>query len=217
MSSSEQVSRLVILRGNVNFSFSEGNYCNFIYSIDREIPSVQNVEVLNDQELLHSYALEIRDEYTKWVYDLHEEFLRYGLIKDELSLFFLSDFSCKRSEIFDTYNSICNLLVIQEKLRDTPVSEAILVGVDRQFYRAFVSAFPDIKICLRERKPERAQVFRTLASNAVYFLELFVVGIYNLFDIRVQTLVCCRRLPGQLFQRPLICCLSIFSHIHSLL
>jgi hypothetical protein len=184
VSSSEPVSRLVILRGNFNFSFSEGNYRNFVYSIDREIPSVQNVEVLNDQELLHSCALQIRDEYTKWVYGLNEEFLRSGLIKDDLSLFFLSDFSCKRSEIFDTYNSICNLLVIQEKLRDTYVSEAILVGVDKQFYRAFVSAFPDIKSCLKERKQERAQVFRTLVSNTVYFLELFVVGIYNLLDMR---------------------------------
>lgn len=184
MDFSKQLARLVIIRGNTNFDYSEGGYHNYVYSIDRELPATENnVETINDQELLHSYALHIRDEYSEWVYDFNEDFKKAGLKKSDFSLFFLSDFSCKRSEIFDTYSSICNLLVIQEKIRNKLVNEVILVGMDRLFYEAFVSIFPDKKISLKREQPHEVKFLRTLISDAVYFLELFIVGICNLFAL----------------------------------
>jgi len=182
MSFPEQISRLIIIRGSEDFDFSQGDYHNLIYSIDRELPNTSdNLETINDQELLRSYALKIRDEYCSWVYHFNKYFVKKGLTKFDLSLFFLSDFSCKRSEMFDTYNAICNLLVIQDKLENRSVDEVILVGVDKSFYNAFISVFPEKSISLIKEESHEGTELRTLISDSVYFVELFIVGMYNLF------------------------------------
>ena len=55
--------------------------------------------------------------YVDWIYSLNSLFIKHKLIKDGLSLFFLSDLSNKRSELFDTYESLANILLIKQQLR----------------------------------------------------------------------------------------------------
>ena len=144
MNDSVKTGQLVIMRGTSSFSWDKGQFNNFVYYIDTPICNFSRVEVINDSILLHSYARDIRDKYSKWIYKINEHFLNGKLIKKDLSLFFFTDISCKRTEIFDTFNSICNLLVIKEKIKEKKVTNAILVGVDESFFLSFYSMFPEI-------------------------------------------------------------------------
>jgi len=185
MASSQKLGRLVIIKGDADFSITEDGSPTFVYCIDRELPSTTSakVEVINDHDLLHSYALKIRDEYSKWVYTFNEEFLSHGIKKHDLSLFFLSDFSCKRSELFDTYNSICSLLLIRDKIRDTPIVEASLIGLEASFCRAFSSMFPDIRVSVIQERGEKFGLWRSLTSDLMYLFETAFVGVINLFEM----------------------------------
>ena len=146
MTNSEKTGQLVIMRGTSSFSWDKDQFNNFVYYIDTQICESSKVEVVNDSNLLDSYARSIRDKYSKWIYKINDRFLDRKLIKKDLSLFFLTDLSCKRTEIFDTFNSICNLLVIKEKIKGKKVTNALLVGVDKSFFLAFSSMFPEIKV-----------------------------------------------------------------------
>ena len=70
---------------------------------------------LEDSEALNNTVLKLRDAYSEYVYSLNQYFLDEGLVyKKAISLFFFSDLSNKRSEIFDTFSSICHLHILNE-------------------------------------------------------------------------------------------------------
>ena len=70
---------------------------------------------LNDQSRLNNIAYKEKNDYSDWIYLINKIFLKNKLtINNDLSLFFLTDLSNKRSEIFDTYNNICNILLLMD-------------------------------------------------------------------------------------------------------
>lgn len=181
MTNSEKPGQLVIMRGTSSFSWDKDQFNNFVYYIDTQICESSKVEVVNDSNLLDSYARSIRDKYSKWIYKINDRFLDRQIIKKDLSLFFLTDLSCKRTEIFDTFNSICNLLVIKEKIKGKKVTNALLVGVDKSFFLAFSSMFPEIKVTLIKQDVSKFKVIRMLVSDFIFLGELFSIGMLNCF------------------------------------
>ena len=91
-------------------------------SIDKEIPLLKNHKVssynlgmgkalgpgvvnINDAKLLNKIALKNVEIYSEFVYSQNKKFIKNQLtVGKKLSLYFLSDFSCKRSELFSTYS-----------------------------------------------------------------------------------------------------------------
>ena len=134
---------------------------------------------LNDGSRLNTLAEEMRDDYSRWIYSLNDLFLAAGLTTHDLSLFFLTDLSCKRSEFFETYDFVCSLLLIRGKLADVKLKRAHLIGVDAGFARAFQSLFPATTITAKDHTQAQARFWRRLGSDIGFLVRTIGVLFVN--------------------------------------
>ena len=77
---------------------------SFLYNIGAGKVSGSNIENINDPVELEKIALSYSTKYIDWVYSNNKLFKSNKIIFENLSLYFLTDFSCKRTEFFKTYN-----------------------------------------------------------------------------------------------------------------
>ena len=79
---------------------------------------ISRAKCLDDLKQVYDIALDVRDDYVKYINSLNKLFINNKLIYEgTISLFYFSDLFNKRTEIFDTYVSICHILFIKEILR----------------------------------------------------------------------------------------------------
>ena len=140
------LSDLIILFGNKDYCPPKSSGFTYAYSIGTGLVRGAQAVAVNDSQRLRTIALETRDEYSRWVYSLNDIYLRRKLTYRGLSLFLVSDCSCKRTELFDTYNSICNLLLLQEIMSEISPKQIITVGADRNFFEGLVSISQGVPI-----------------------------------------------------------------------
>jgi len=187
------MSELILYRGNDHIDLEVSETPRYLYQIGGgEVAGGAFIE-LNDAERLNRIAEEVRDLYTKWVYGLNDRFLKSNLIIDGLSLFFISDLSCKRSEFFDTYDSICTLLLLREKLGGERVSHATLIGIDEPFAVAFRSLFPNVRVRIERKQTEKTALVRRLVSDLIYIARTLGVIGFNWLSASPQGPVVTRR------------------------
>ena len=110
------MAKLVVYRGNEDLTLQVTPGHNYVYRIGAGKINGTGFTRINDSKALNEIAISIRDEYTNWIYSLNQRFVSRKMIREGLSLFFLTDISNKRNELFDTYDSISNLLLIKKRL-----------------------------------------------------------------------------------------------------
>tara|TARA_B100001057_G_scaffold296061_1_gene296185 strand:+ start:5578 stop:7242 length:1665 start_codon:yes stop_codon:yes gene_type:complete len=89
----------------------------FVYNFNRGTINRSQVSKLNDSKKLHKIALEEKKFYSNFIYQQNQIFLENNLVfKNNLSLYFLSIFSNKRSEFFSTYTDYLHQLILKEIL-----------------------------------------------------------------------------------------------------
>ncbi len=94
---------------------SAANY--FVYNFNRGTINRSEVSTLNDSKKLQKIALEEKKSYSNFIYQQNQIFLENDLVfKNNLSLYFLSIFSNKRSEFFSTYTDYLHQLILKEIL-----------------------------------------------------------------------------------------------------
>ena len=152
----------------------------YLYRIGTGTVSGTRTVELNDSIGLHNVADRVRDSYVEWINAFNALYLESGLVNDGLSLFMLSDVSCKRTELFETFNVVCNCL------RDETVSEVWIYGANRRLISAIRSIFPTAKLKSELEKGVNSQI-RNDCSTALYFLRLFGVATINLLCRREKT------------------------------
>ena len=173
---------LIIYCGNEDVHVPEKYETSYIYSIGSGRPINGEYISINDPLRLNELAEELRDEYSQWIYKKNEIFLKNGLtFKNELSLFFLTDFSCKRSEFFDTYNTLCNLSLITEKLDKDSITDILLVHSSTEFTSALESLFSSCTIEHINKKKDDHQLLKFFITNHIYFLKATLISFLNLF------------------------------------
>ena len=102
---------------------------------------------LEDSEVLNNKALKLRDEYTEFIYSLNRLFLEAKLVyKKSMSLFFFTDLSNKRTEIFDTFSSICHINIIINLINKYEIKNIILDRCDDAFESALRSKIGSLNI-----------------------------------------------------------------------
>jgi len=173
------MTQLIIYRGSDTITLPSTSTTCYIYQIGSGQIKGEGLINLNDSRRLNQLAEEIRDDYSIWVYSLNELFLESGLTTDKLSLFFLTDLSCKRAEFFDTFDCVCNLLLIREKLRGVELTNARLIGVESQFALAFRSMFPATILEIEKRTQPKIRPVRRLVSDILYLFRVVAVVIVN--------------------------------------
>ena len=173
------MAKVVIYRGDIDLSLKTDDQTTYCYQIGVGKIIGDRLININNSESLDEITLSIRDNYVEWIYSLNSLFIRSNLIKDGMSLFFLSDLSNKRSELFDTYESLANILLIQKQLRDVDIDVFELIGLDRAFTRAIKSLYPKAIIKCSRVQPLRISVGRRLIADAKYFIEAMLVVVIN--------------------------------------
>ena len=108
------VSKSLVITSDNSIDFrKDSNKDYYYYFIEIDNNRIEKKFKLNNFERLHQIAEELRSEYTNWIYMKNEIFIQNKLVfNNDLSLFFLTDLSCKRNDLFDTYQDICNIKFI---------------------------------------------------------------------------------------------------------
>jgi hypothetical protein len=169
---------LVISQGSEDVNLEPSNEETYFYRIGAGRVVGRRCQEINDSGLLNQIALDIRDEYTAWIYKLNQEFVSAGLVWEGTSLFFLSDISNKRHELFDTYNILVGIRLIKQKLATVNIDTILLCGMDNSFRSTMSLVFPDARIVRKSSRPTRTKLTRRIFADVKFFLEiLLVIGI----------------------------------------
>ena len=138
---------------------------------------------LEDSEALNNTALKLRDAYSEYVYSLNQYFLDEGLVyKKAISLFFFSDLSNKRSEIFDTFSSICHLHILNELISKFRIKKVIISHCNQAFEYALRSKFCHLNIVSYRTQLKRKYRIGGLLSQFKFILvsiiKRIILGFY---------------------------------------
>ena len=169
------LSKLVIIGGDQAYSVPFSGETYLVYLLGVAPVHGKGIVSVNNPEKLHKIAEEIRDDYTRWIYSLNQTFLRRGLVYRGLSLFLVSDCSCKRTEFFETYSFICNLLLIKEIIEQKSPSEVAVVGVDPVFIQGLRSIAGGIPIRAEGTKGKNLAGIRRIVSDLRFVIELALI------------------------------------------
>ena len=175
----KELSRLVIIGSGYDYSASSSDEPILVYALGTASVHGEGIVQVNNSEKLHEIADANRDNYTKWIYSLNGIFLRRGLVDRGLSLFLISDCSCKRTEFFNTYSFICNLILIKDVIAQWSPSEITVVGVDPEFIQGLRSVACGISIKEKRAKKTNLSALRRFTSDLRFVSELAVIVTLN--------------------------------------
>jgi len=173
------MAELILYRGSKRITITPTCDTCYLYRIGSGIVEGGDFIDLNDGNRLNTLAEEMRDDYSRWIYSLNDLFLAAGLTTHDLSLFFLTDLSCKRSEFFETFDFVCSLLLLREELADVKLKRAHLIGVDAGFTRAFQSLFPVTTIVAKDYAQAQTRLWRRLGSDIGFLVRTIGVLFVN--------------------------------------
>ena len=101
----------------------------YSYNFKQGILSTKEVVNLNNAKLLSDLALSEKEDYAAFIYSKNQLFLDQKLsFNNNLSLYFLSLFSNKRTEFFDTYAYYLHLIILKNILKETPFHLITCIG-----------------------------------------------------------------------------------------
>ena len=174
------MSELILLKSNEDITVKSSATSCYLYRIGAgSVTSGEYIDLENASRL-NRIAEEVRDAYAQWVYSLKETVADAGLTVEQLSLFFLTDLSCKRSEFFETFDQICNLLYLHERLSSVQLDNARLIGVDHAFADGFRSVFPETQVTIEQRASVEVGTIRRLMADSLYLMRALGVWTINL-------------------------------------
>ncbi len=172
------MNRLIVCEGNSDCCIDDYPGETYVYRI-RGVSDIEGSLIeLNDPRRLNIIAERVRDNYSAWVNKFESE---YSDACHELwghSVFHYSDLSCKRTEIFDTFNTVCNLLLILEKLRGIQIDEVCSIGLGSDVCHSVESVFPHAKFRRKKVVTNRWRKIRDLMSDvrfAIYTVVSIVI------------------------------------------
>ena len=174
------MAELAVYRGTQRITLTTSSDTCYLYRIGPGQVDGEGFIEINDSRRLNALAQEVRDDYSSWIYSLNQSFLDANINSGDLSLFFLTDLSCKRSEFFETFDLVCSLILIQEQLMGVELTKARLIGVEASFERAFRSVFPRTVVTIEDRGRSKITLWRRLGSDGLYLLRTAGVLFSNL-------------------------------------
>ena len=78
-------------------------------------------EVVNDALELNSIAKNYAQEFSDYIFSLNKILFENQTFLKKISLYHLSDLSCKRTELFDTYSTFCNVFFLKKFITDNNI------------------------------------------------------------------------------------------------
>ncbi len=167
--------RLHIYGGSKNKSILfDGNHKILSYHLNFGFLINPSIENINNSKLLNDIALKNIDAYSEFVFLQNKKFLEQKKLtfENNLSLYFLTDFSCKRSELFSTFSDFCNILLIRSYLKKNSVDKIIIDQTSYEFYEALRSSIINVPIEIRNLKRNKNHLVKIYSKNLLFFLKV---------------------------------------------
>jgi len=144
---------------DINIESSKGESI-FSYCLNNGKILGNSVSNLNDANLLNSIATNMSLSYSNYIFSLNKEFLDNRIIHNkDLSLYFLSELSIKRSEIFSTYGNICNSILIKRLVSESNFDQIKIVDISESLHQCLMSILHHTSI--KSLKIRRNKIFYT--------------------------------------------------------
>ena len=116
------MSLLIVYQGHENIKAN----ADFSYSLD--VGQVSNTASLNNPNKLNDIALKLRDEYCDYIFSINKQYLKNNLIyNNKLSLYFISDLSNKRTEIFETFSIVNKPIIVKTNINTASFKEILSI------------------------------------------------------------------------------------------
>jgi len=152
--------------------FSPYDTSSLIYQKGISDSHLPNDKIINDAVRFNEIALEIKNDYNNFIFSIRDLFAEHNLLHDNLNLYFISDVSNRRTDLFETFNDICHLELLKELVTKKNIKEAVLCGCSSNFEKAFISFFTDIKINFISSYKNREIDF--YAQHKKFFIKAFL-------------------------------------------
>ena len=170
------MSLLIVYDGTINIK----EHADYSYSLNSG--QVKNIVSLNSSKKLNDIALKLRDEYCNYIYEINKYYLENNLTyKDKISLYFLSDLSNKRTELFKTFSTICHLDFLYHCIKKNNISKVKFINCHKNFINSFKSKIdiPIDEINSKNYKKNKnyflRQIFFFTKSLIIFsFLKIFI-------------------------------------------
>ena len=168
------------LTEDIDYKFSE-NESIFTYNFNSGKVLSKNFKNLNNAKILNVLALSEKENYSSFIYSKNKLFLSENLIfNNNLSLYFLSIFSNKRTEFFNTYNYYLHILILRSVLKETSFNSICCIGFsDRQIDQLSLNLGCDIKSINRSISVNYK--YLAFKNFIFYFKAIFYLTFIKLF------------------------------------
>ena len=166
---------LIINLSELDYDAQPSSRLTYLYSIGGGSVRGRKIIQINDARRLHKLASEVRDSYANWIYSLNNMYIERGLIETGFSLFLISDCSCKRTELFDTYQTICNLILLRESVSRLSVKKIRVIGGTPSFLRALKSICPGLSIVNEFTCDLKLYSVKRYLSDIIFILEVVCI------------------------------------------
>ena len=175
-------SRLVIIgKYYSDYRVKDDEYYYFI-GASKTTRSPKPSKILNNHIRLNELAETLARSYTDWVYSCNALWLKKNLdFEEKLSLFFLSDFSSKRTTVFNTYNDVINLILLKQIVKEHNFNSILGVGLDEDFLFSLNSCFSSKKVQGIHTYRLPSMTLKNFRGNLAFFLKMFVISCFNFF------------------------------------
>jgi len=171
---------LYIYSGSKDISINNADGTTMSYCIGSGRVLGKNVININNQKVLNNIANISTVKYSDFIYSLNNLFVKKGLLfKDQLSLYFLTDLSCKRTELFDTFMHYCNAVYIKEYISKHKIDTIVIDSCDDGFVQNIKSVSGDINLI--EKHTNKASFSR---------IKLFIFNVHFFVMTMVKIFLC---------------------------
>tara|TARA_B110000037_G_scaffold44589_1_gene54814 strand:- start:6676 stop:8283 length:1608 start_codon:yes stop_codon:yes gene_type:complete len=160
------MSLLIVYQGHENIK----DHADYSYSLD--IGQVKNTVSLNNANKLNDIALKLRDEYCDFIFSINKDYLKNNLIyKNKLSLYFISDLSNKRTELFETFSIVCHIDLLNDYIKKKDITKVKFINCNDNFINSFKSK---INLQIVESKSKNYKVNKIYFLRQVFFFTKFL-------------------------------------------
>ena len=144
---------------------------------------ISKAKCLDDLKNIQDIALEIRDDYVEYINSLNELFVNNKIIYEgNISLFYFSDLFNKRTEMFDTYISICHITYINERLiKKFQINYIKTIECSSSFNNALTSVIQGIEL---ERINENSNKINFLRNHIIQY-KYFIGSVFKLVMLKI--------------------------------
>ena len=141
---------------------------------------------LDNLNRFNEIALDIRDEYCDYINSHNKSyFLNNGLVFYNISLFFFSDLSNKRTEIYNTYHFLCHAIHIKELCTMNSIDNINFIDCDPTFVKMFIGNDFALNIdSVSNNQPNnyvsnKRSMLDIIIKQCLFLIKVFITWIVN--------------------------------------